>query len=118
MATMTLPQQTTQGIEATLPACRFCGTALTNTFGTFVLWRIAGGVAIGMASSLSPVYIAEVAPAHLRGRLVSLNQLTIVIGILLAQVVNWMIARPLRPLLALHGSHRCSCSRSSRLRSQ
>jgi MFS transporter, SP family, xylose:H+ symportor len=70
------------------------GTALGNTFSAFVVWRVAGGVAIGIASSLSPVYIAEVAPAHLRGRLVSLNQLTIVIGILLAQVVNWLIARP------------------------
>jgi len=47
-----------------------------------------GGFAIGMASSLSPMYIAEVAPAQFRGKLVSLNQLTIVIGILLAQVVN------------------------------
>ena len=48
-----------------------------------------------MASNLSPLYIAEVSPAHLRGRLVSLNQLTIVIGILLADMVNWLIARPL-----------------------
>ena len=47
-----------------------------------------------MASNLSPMYIAEVAPAHLRGRLVATNQLTIVIGILSAQVVNWLIARP------------------------
>jgi len=47
-----------------------------------------------MASNLSPMYIAEVAPAHLRGRLVAVNQLTIVIGVLLAQVVNWLIAQP------------------------
>ena len=60
----------------------------------FVAWRIAGGIAIGLASNLSPMYIAEIAPAQVRGRLVSVNQLTIVIGILLAQVVNWMIARP------------------------
>ena len=45
------------------------------------MWRIAGGVAIGFASNLSPMYIAEVAPAEGRGRLVSVNQLTIVIGI-------------------------------------
>jgi sugar porter (SP) family MFS transporter len=70
------------------------GIALTDAFDTFVLWRIAGGVAIGLASNLSPMYIAEVAPAALRGRLVSVNQLTIVMGILLAQVVNWLIARP------------------------
>jgi MFS family permease len=55
---------------------------------------MAGGVAIGMASGLSPMYIAEVAPAHLRGRLVAINQLTIVLGVLGAQVVNWLIARP------------------------
>ena len=70
------------------------GTALAVSFGSFVGWRIAGGVAIGIASNLSPMYIAEIAPARLRGRLVSLNQLTIVIGILLAQVVNWRIAQP------------------------
>jgi SP family xylose:H+ symportor-like MFS transporter len=62
------------------------------TFGWFVAWRILGGVAIGLASNLSPMYIAEIAPAHLRGRLVAVNQLTIVIGILAAQVVNWLIA--------------------------
>lgn len=70
------------------------GIALTGAFQTFVLWRIAGGVAIGLASNLSPMYIAEIAPAAVRGRLVSVNQLTIVIGILLAQVVNWVIAKP------------------------
>ncbi len=71
------------------------GTGLAPTFTLFVLWRIAGGVAIGLASSLSPMYIAEIAPAHLRGKLVALNQLTIVIGIVLAQGMNWLIARPL-----------------------
>jgi sugar porter (SP) family MFS transporter len=70
------------------------GTGMSSTFIGFVAWRMMGGAAIGLASSLSPMYIAEVAPAQLRGKLVSLNQLTIVIGILLAQVVNWMIARP------------------------
>ena len=70
------------------------GTALAPSFAAFVPWRIFGGFAIGMASSLAPMYIAEVAPAQYRGKLVSLNQLTIVIGILLAQVVNWLIAKP------------------------
>jgi SP family arabinose:H+ symporter-like MFS transporter len=70
------------------------GTGMAPSFAVFVPWRIMGGFAIGMASSLSPMYIAEVAPAQLRGKLVSLNQLTIVIGILLAQVVNWLIAKP------------------------
>ncbi len=67
-------------------------TAWASSFSLFVTWRILGGVAIGMASNLSPIYIAEVAPAHLRGRLVAVNQLTIVIGVLAAQVVNWLIA--------------------------
>ncbi len=67
-------------------------TGWAPAFSWFVLWRMAGGVAIGMASNLSPMYIAEVAPAHMRGRLVAVNQLTIVIGVLLAQVVNWLIA--------------------------
>jgi len=73
------------------------GTALSNTFVVFVTWRIAGGLAIGLASSLSPMYIAEVSPALFRGKLVSINQLTVVIGILLAQLVNWLIARPVPP---------------------
>ena len=70
------------------------GTGTAHSFTVFVPWRILGGFAIGMASSLSPMYIAEVAPAQYRGKLVSLNQLTIVVGILLAQVVNWLIAKP------------------------
>jgi SP family arabinose:H+ symporter-like MFS transporter len=73
------------------------GTAMSDTFGTFVRWRITGGVAIGLASNLSPMYIAEVAPARVRGKLVSINQLTIVIGILLAQFINWVIATPVPP---------------------
>jgi SP family arabinose:H+ symporter-like MFS transporter len=69
-------------------------TALAGTFSHFVMGRISGGVAIGLASSLSPMYIAEVSPPQVRGKLVSLNQLTIVSGILLAQFINWVIARP------------------------
>ncbi len=67
-------------------------TGWASTFVWFVVWRIGGGVAIGMASGISPMYIAEVSPAPWRGRLVALNQLTIVIGILAAQIVNWTIA--------------------------
>ncbi len=72
------------------------GTALAGQFWTFNLWRIAGGVAIGLASNLSPMYIAEVAPAAVRGRLVAMNQLMIVIGILSAQVVNFGIDQATR----------------------
>jgi sugar porter (SP) family MFS transporter len=70
------------------------GTAAAGSFFVFLVWRIFGGIAIGLASNLSPMYIAEVAPASIRGRLVSLNQLAIVIGILAAQIVNWLIAQP------------------------
>ncbi len=77
-------------------ALLFAGSSILTgwapNFYWFVRWRILGGVAIGMASNLSPMYIAEVAPAAQRGRLVALNQLTIVIGILAAQIVNWWIA--------------------------
>ena len=82
-------------LAAVVFAVTSLGNALAPTFTVFVLWRIFGGVAIGLASSLSPMYIAEVAPAAMRGRLVSVNQLTIVVGILLAQLVNWWVVRDL-----------------------
>ena len=69
-------------------------TALAPTFTFFVANRVLGGVAIGLASNLSPMYIAEISPAEVRGKFVSVNQLTIVIGILAAQLANWLIARP------------------------
>src|SRR4051794_16842678 len=69
-------------------------TGWSNTFASFVFWRITGGIAIGIASNVSPTYIAEISPAPWRGRLVALNQLTIVVGILAAQIVNWLIAEP------------------------
>jgi sugar porter (SP) family MFS transporter len=67
-------------------------TGWAPRFEAFVFWRIVGGVAIGIASNVSPLYIAELAPASLRGRMVSINQLTIVLGVLAAQLVNWFIA--------------------------
>ena len=69
-------------------------TAMAGDFVSFNLARVLGGLGIGLASNLSPMYIAEIAPAESRGRFVSINQLTIVIGILAAQIVNWMIAAP------------------------
>jgi sugar porter (SP) family MFS transporter len=84
-------------VSAFLFAVTSIGNGLAHSFSIFVFWRIGGGMAIGLASSLSPMYIAEVAPAALRGRLVALNQLTIVIGILAAQAVNWALARNLPP---------------------
>ncbi len=69
-------------------------TGWAHSFNAFIAWRIVGGVAIGMASNVSPTYIAEISPAAWRGRLVTLNQLTIVIGILAAQIINLKIAGP------------------------
>jgi SP family sugar porter-like MFS transporter len=71
------------------------GTGLAQDFKLFVLNRLLSGVAIGIASNLSPLYIAEIAPASMRGKLVSLNQLTIAIGVMAAQVLNWVIAKPM-----------------------
>jgi sugar porter (SP) family MFS transporter len=82
-------------VSALLFAVTSIGNGLAREFNVFIAWRICGGVAIGLASSLSPMYISEVAPARMRGQLVSINQLTIVIGILLAQVINWYLVRDL-----------------------
>ena len=80
---------------ALLFALTSLGNALASNFAIFIGWRIFGGVAIGLASNLSPMYIAEIAPAQIRGKLVAINQLTIVIGILLAQYINWFLVRNL-----------------------
>lgn len=78
-------------ISAFIFAVTAYGTGAFDHFQGFLVVRFLGGIAIGIASGLSPMYIAEVAPTSVRGRLVSLNQLTIVIGILAAQVVNWLL---------------------------
>jgi SP family sugar porter-like MFS transporter len=70
------------------------GTGGAGSFISFVFFRMMGGIGIGLASNLSPMYIAEVTPGKVRGAFVSINQLTIVIGILAAQLINWRIARP------------------------
>ena len=67
------------------------GSGFSNTIPAFVFYRILGGLAVGGASVLAPMYIAEVSPAHLRGRMVSINQLTIVIGISMAYYSNWFL---------------------------
>lgn len=81
-------------ISAILFAISSALTGWSYSFSGFVFWRIIGGVAIGLSSNISPLYIAEISPAPIRGRLVSLNQFAVVIGILLAQITNWQIARP------------------------
>ncbi|MBP1691604.1 MAG: sugar transporter, partial [Bacteroidetes bacterium] len=68
------------------------GSAIPRTLVEFNIARIVGGVGVGMASVLSPLYIAEISPPAIRGRLVSYNQFAIVIGILLVYFVNYYIA--------------------------
>lgn len=80
-------------LAALLFAVTSVGNGLAHNFTVFIVWRMLGGVAIGLASSLSPMYISEIAPAQMRGRLVAINQLTIVLGILAAQLINWWLVR-------------------------
>ena len=68
-------------------------TGLFNDFTLFNIARFVGGIGIGVASALAPMYIAEVSPADIRGRMVSLNQMTIVLGILSAQIINMLLAK-------------------------
>ncbi len=84
------PLLTTSAVLFTVSAV---ATGLFNDFTLFNVARFVGGVGIGVASALSPMYIAEVSPAAIRGRMVSLNQMTIVLGILSAQIVNMLLAR-------------------------
>lgn len=67
-------------------------TGFSYRFDLFVAFRILGGVAVGMAAVISPMYISEISPAHIRGRLVSLYQLAITLGILLAFMSNFLLA--------------------------
>lgn len=69
------------------------GVALSDHLFWFVFFRVIAGLGVGMASMLSPMYIAEVAPAGIRGRMVSINQLTIVIGILATYYLNYLLAQ-------------------------
>lgn len=79
-------------IAALLFAASSILAAIPRTLSEFVIARFVGGLGIGTASVIAPVYIAELSPAHLRGRLVSLNQLAIVSGILLAYTASWMLS--------------------------
>lgn len=69
-------------------------TGCATNFVLFSLARLASGIGIGIASTVSPMYIAEVSPAEIRGRMVSINQMAVVLGILSAQIVNMLIAQP------------------------
>ena len=80
-------------VSAVLFTVSAIATGLFNDFTLFNIARFIGGIGIGVASALAPMYIAEVSPAEIRGRMVSLNQMTIVLGILGAQIVNMLLAR-------------------------
>lgn len=79
-------------LSALLFGASAIGAAIPRNLSEFIAARLVGGIAIGVASVLAPLYIAEVAPPRIRGRLVSLNQMAIVSGILLAYVVNWLLS--------------------------
>ena len=87
------------GLKWSLAICAACfggssvGVFFASSLNEFVVWRILGGVGIGAASILAPMYIAEIAPSRMRGRLVTLYQLGIVLGILSAVFVNMLIQR-------------------------
>ncbi len=68
------------------------GTALPKSITTFIIYRIIGGLGVGAASMSSPMYIAEISPARIRGRMVSVNQFAIVTGFLVVYFVNYFIA--------------------------
>ncbi len=76
------------------------GTALPRDIAIFIVFRILGGVGIGIASISTPMYIAEVTPAHIRGRMVAANQIAVVVGLAATSLVNYFIARPRRPGVA------------------
>lgn len=83
--------------SAVLFTISLLGTGMCSSLSIFIAFRILGGVGIGIATVLSPIYIAEVSPDKWRGRLVGINQLNIVIGILLAQIINYLIADKIPP---------------------
>ncbi len=80
-------------ITAVFFAISAVGSAMANDLTTFILARFLGGLGVGAASMLSPLYIAEIAPAEKRGRLVTLYQLAIVVGIILIYFINLRIAQ-------------------------
>ncbi|MBN1805289.1 MAG: sugar porter family MFS transporter [Sedimentisphaerales bacterium] len=79
-------------ISAILFLISAIGTALPKTISAFIIFRIIGGLGVGAASMSSPMYIAEISPARIRGRMVSVNQFAIVSGFLVVYFVNYFIA--------------------------
>ncbi len=87
-----LGRKTTLVLSGLLFLVSAVGTALPNEFSLFVIFRMLGGIGVGVASMASPMYIAEIAPASIRGRMVSVNQFAIVTGMLIIYFVNYFIA--------------------------
>lgn len=79
-------------IAALIFALSSIGIAFASSLTLFVVMRFIAGIGVGMASMLCPMYIAEISPANVRGRNVAINQLTVVIGILITNLVNYFLA--------------------------
>lgn len=84
-------------LAAVIFALSAFGTGAAHTINLFILFRIISGVGIGIASNISPMYLSEISPPAVRGKFVAIYQLAIVLGILSAQIANWLIARPIIP---------------------
>lgn len=95
-----LGRKLTMLISAALFSISAIGCAVCANFDMLVAFRIIGGVGIGIVSIVSPIYISEVSPAKIRGTLVSLYQLAVTMGFLLAYLVNWIISSNIDPVLA------------------
>ena len=98
-----LGRKRTMLISAALFSISAIGCAVCGNFDQLVIYRIIGGVGIGIVSIVSPIYISEVSPAKVRGTLVSLYQLAVTMGFLLAYMANWMIDSGIDPALAASG---------------
>ena len=106
-----LGRRTTLAIASVCFLISAIGTAMPQSLLIFNIWRAVGGIGVGLAAMTSPMYIAEIAPPHLRGRLVTVNQLAIVIGINAAVIASyslsfgghwrWMFASEVIPILLL-----------------
>ena len=92
-----LGRKLTMLISAALFSISAIGCAVCGSFDGLVAYRIVGGVGIGIVSIVSPIYISEVSPAKIRGTLVSLYQLAVTIGFLLAYLMNWVIDSNIDP---------------------
>ena len=94
-----LGRKLTMLISAALFSISAIGCAVCGSFDGLVAYRIVGGVGIGIVSIVSPIYISEVSPAKIRGTLVSLYQLAVTMGFLLAYLMNWIIDANIDPSL-------------------